>query len=252
MKQQTTEWHQARAGKITASRFRNIMSSKETKSYREYIQQLAYERRTGEVYDSGFQTDAMLRGILLEPQARAWYQISSKLVVIEAGFDTHGEYSFIGASADGYIHPDGLIEIKCPLTSNYLDIIRKNEVPSCYRWQVQGQMLVCNRMWVDFVAYHPDYSGHIIRVMRNQSAIVRLLHRCVEANREIDALVGQARRPHRAIGTRSTPLKSIERQLPSEVSRKTTSIISYAKKHPFVSLVIAYVLLRVLWSLLLQ
>lgn len=116
MEQQTDEWFKARLGKVTASRIYDVLSK--TKSgysatRKNYMAQLICERLTG-TREEGFKTAAMQRGNDIEPKARARYMLETGELVEETGFINHPTINMSGASPDGLVGEDGLIEIKCP------------------------------------------------------------------------------------------------------------------------------------------
>ena len=60
-----------------------------------------------------------------------------------------------GASPDGLVGDDGLLEFKCPMAGKHLTYLFRDEVPKDYVLQVQGQLWVTGRKWCDFVSYCP-------------------------------------------------------------------------------------------------
>ena len=49
---------------------------------------------------------------------------------------------------------DGLLELKCPMPGRHLVYLARGVVPKAYVMQVQGQLWVTGREWVDFMSYH--------------------------------------------------------------------------------------------------
>lgn len=106
----------------------------------------------------------MERGNELEPLAREMYELETGNTVIEVGFITDDSISTVGgASPDGLVNNDGLIEIKAFADTKHFKAIieQKNTgtftIESQYIWQMQQQMLFTGRDWCDFVAYNPNY-----------------------------------------------------------------------------------------------
>jgi putative phage-type endonuclease len=99
--------------------------------------------------------DAMKRGQLLEPIARA--QLSAQLginfepVVIE-----NGNYTWMGASLDG-ISSDWkfICEIKCMKLSKHLQVSRET-LETCHYAQMQHQLECSKAHAVFYASYHPD------------------------------------------------------------------------------------------------
>lgn len=106
----------------------------------------------------------MERGVELEAQARAIYELETGNIVTEVGFVTNEKVSPVcGASPDGMIGEDGLLEIKCFEDAKHFKYaVNGLEIESKYEWQVQMQMLVTERRWCDFVAYNPNYKKSLL------------------------------------------------------------------------------------------
>jgi predicted phage-related endonuclease len=116
-------------------------------------------------------------GIDNEPVARLQYSLASGNDVEETGFWLHDELE-AGASPDGFIDDDGLLEIKCPNTATHIDTLIKRKLPYQYQAQVQGQMWVTGRKWCDFVSFDPRLPENaqmiIVRVKRDDIYIAEL------------------------------------------------------------------------------
>lgn len=159
MDQRSVEWHQARLGHATGSRASDIIAGKDTQARKGYITQLVTERLTGQSQD--FYTNAdMQRGIEVEPVARAAYQASNELVD-EVGFIKHPTILWFGASPDGLVGSDGLVEIKCPRSTTHLDYIQAKKPPQKYIPQMLAQLSCTGRKWVDFVSFDNRFPEHL-------------------------------------------------------------------------------------------
>jgi predicted phage-related endonuclease len=83
-----------------------------------------------------------------------------------------------GASPDGLVGDDGLVEIKCPNTATHIDTLLDKEAPSKYVNQMQWQMACTGRAWCDFVSYDPRMPENMqffaTRVMRDNNLIIEL------------------------------------------------------------------------------
>lgn len=198
MLQRDPDWFAMRAGKITGSRFGDLMAmtkSGPSTSRRNLIATLAIERITGACVDT-FQNDAMRRGIELEAQARAAYEAHTGEIVDEAAFIQHPTLSYIGVSPDGLLGDDGMVELKCPAAmAKHSDALLTGSHATEYHWQIQGQLWVAGRQWVDVVSYDPRYPDGlqlaIKRIERDDKEIAKLEAACIEANREIEELVSK-------------------------------------------------------------
>jgi len=178
--QRTDEWSKARLGKATASRFADIMAKTRTgygASRGNYLSQLVVERLTG-TPTPGFTTDAMQWGIDEEETAKTLYMLETGSDVEDAFFVNHKTLQ-AGASPDGYVSDDGLIEIKNPNTKTHIETLRSGKVPSTYKWQIQGQLCITERDWCDFVSADT-------RLPANARIFIRRVHRDNEAIAELE------------------------------------------------------------------
>jgi hypothetical protein len=88
-------------------------------------------------------------GVQNEDGARWQYELESGNTVTDASFIEYEDW--LGASPDGYIGEDGLIEIKCPFSKKIKPIA---DQPHYYS-QIQIQLLVTGRTWCDFYTWTP-------------------------------------------------------------------------------------------------
>lgn len=179
LEQGSEAWKQIRVGKITASRFADVLANGKagapSKTRQSYLYELASEIITNQAADS-FTSPAMEHGTLCEPLARIEYEEREGLPVEQIGFVQYND--MIGCSPDGCVGENGLIEIKCPKTSTQIQRVLDGVFPSEYQAQVQGQLWVCDRQWCDFVSFDPRIEGPAqyfkIRVNRDDAYIEKL------------------------------------------------------------------------------
>lgn len=155
--QGTPEWHAARAGRVTASRVADLMAKTKSgwgASRANYMGQLIAERLTGEVPE-GFSNAAMRHGTETEPQARVAYEFYRNADVKQVGFVVHPSIKMAGASPDGLVGDDGLLELKCPNTSTHIETLLGQSAPGKYVTQMQWQMACTGRAWCDFASFDP-------------------------------------------------------------------------------------------------
>ncbi|WP_273688407.1 lambda exonuclease family protein [Ketogulonicigenium vulgare] len=182
MDQRSSEWFSARIGKVTASRVAEMMArtkSGYSTSRANYMAELICERLTGERQE-GYTNAAMQWGTDVEPQARIAYEFMTDTTVAEMGFALHPTIEHFGASPDGLIGDDGLIEIKCPNTATHLDTLLNEAVPAKYVTQMQVQMACTGREWCDFVSFDP-------RLPAELQMWVQRVHRDADYIAEIEA-----------------------------------------------------------------
>jgi len=161
--QRSDAWHEIRLGKATASRIADIIAKTKSgysASRDNYMAQLICERLTGQKGES-FTNAAMEHGTQTEPLARSAYENARSLLVKEVGFINHPRIEMSGASPDGLVAEDGLVEIKCPNTATHIDTLLSGKVPTKYITQMQWQMLCCQRKWCDFVSFDNRLPEHL-------------------------------------------------------------------------------------------
>lgn len=180
IEQGSKEWHEQRLGKITASRIADLMAKTKSgygASRKNYLAQLVIERLTGQPVET-YQNAAMSWGIETEPEARSTYELFTGNEVALAEFVQHPNIPDAGASPDGYIGDDGLIEIKCPNSSTHIETLLSQSVEGKYNLQVQFQLACTVRGWCDFVSYDPrvpaDLSIFIKRIDRDDKLIEQI------------------------------------------------------------------------------
>lgn len=176
--QGSPEWLAARAGKVTASMISNVLAKPETAAYRDYQAQIVAELLTGKPQGSDFTNAAMEFGTENEPFARSAYEVSRGIMVDEVGLVLHPTIDRAGASPDGLVGSDGLVEIKCPKVATHLSYICAGVVPTKYKNQMLFQMICAERAWCDFVSFRPDLPEHlqlfVIRFQRDEAEINKL------------------------------------------------------------------------------
>ena len=171
--QGTDAWRQQRCGLITASRIGDLMAktkSGPSASRANYIAQLVCERLTGTV-EASYTNAAMQHGTENEPLARAAYEALTGELVQEVGLIPHPYIKGAGASPDGLVGDDGLIEIKCPNSATHIETLLGAPIDRKYLLQMQWQMCCTDRAWCDFASFDnrlPEHLQlHVRRVLRD-------------------------------------------------------------------------------------
>ena len=171
LEQGSDEWLSLRRGKITASCLNEIVTPtmKITSRYKSYASELAAEIIQND-FDLEFISADMERGIELEEDARLHYEEATLSCVKRIGFFDCGDF---GASPDGLVGDEGLIEIKCPKSKTHIQYIVDDCVPSCYANQCQGLLLASGRKFVDFVSYNKNFNRKIFvkRIFRDEERL---------------------------------------------------------------------------------
>ena len=197
MEQKSPEWFAARLGKATGSRIAEIVAktkSGDSASRGNYMAQLVIERLTNKQEES-YSNDFMDWGNLQEPFARAAYEAATNVLVDEVGMITHPRIEMSGASPDGLVGDDGLVEIKCPKTATHIETLLSKTVPGKYNIQMQWQMACTDRSWCDFVSFDPrmpeGLQMFLKRVPRDDALIKTLEDEVIKFLKEVDAKLEQ-------------------------------------------------------------
>lgn len=157
MKQLSPEWFAARRGKVTASRVADVMAKTKSgpaASRANYMAELIAERLTGQTAEA-YTNAAMQWGSEHEQEARDAYSFYTGQEIEQAGFVPHPTIDGFGASPDGLVTTDGLLQIKCPNTATHLDTLTSNSIPEKYQIQMHAEMACTGRQWNDFVSFDP-------------------------------------------------------------------------------------------------
>lgn len=181
MEQNTSEWHAARVGKLTASRFHDAVAKLKNGSWgasrANYMAELIAERVTGEPYPH-YSNQAMQWGNLVEADARAAYSFYADVDVVEVGFIGHPIIEMSGCSPDGLVGDDGLVEFKCPNTATHIDTLLGAQIDRAYHLQMMWQMACTGRKWCDWVSFDPRLPErlrlYVERVTRHEDLIANM------------------------------------------------------------------------------
>lgn len=209
--QGSPEWYAVRLGKVTASRIADLTAKTKTgwgASRANYMAELLVERLTGEVAPS-YTNDAMRWGLEKEPEARAAYEWHRDCEIKPIGFVHHPHINMSGASPDGQVADDGMVEIKCPNTATHIDTLLSDAVAEKYIKQMQWQMACAERQWCDFVSFDPRLPEHMrlfVKRIEFDKATVAILEKDVmaflfELDEKIEALAARYPQPVNMLAT---------------------------------------------------
>jgi putative phage-type endonuclease len=201
--QGSPEWHAARLGRVTASRVADVIAktkSGASASRGNYLAQLVAERLTGTAAES-FTNAAMQWGTDQEARAREAYAFFTGSTVSEIGFAPHPTIAIAGASPDGLVDENGLVEIKCPNTATHIETLLGSAIPAKYEAQMLWQMACTGRAWCDFVSFDPrmpaDMQLFIKRMPRDEERISKLENEVQDFLNEVGATVHDLIRTYR-------------------------------------------------------
>lgn len=172
MQQGSVEWLLARRGCLSASRIADAMAvlktGKPSEKRQKLMLELLAERLTGTLTEH-YVTASMQWGIDHEQEARAAFEAVSGTLVEQVGFILHPTINGFGASPDGVVDDNTLIEIKCPNTATHIQWLIDDVVPEQHKPQMLAQMSCCNKSACVFVSYDPRLPENIrlfIKVFR--------------------------------------------------------------------------------------
>lgn len=189
--QRSPEWVAARVGKFTGSRAEDLAMTKkgESAARKKYKSELLCETLTGRATDH-YVTSAMQWGTDQEPAARLAYEVYKNITVELVGFVDHPTIKRFGASPDGLVGEDGLVEFKCPTTAVHLEYRLAGTVPEEYQPQMLAEMSVTGRKWCDFVSFDPRLPKHlrlfVCRFPRDETRILDLEDKVLQFLSELD------------------------------------------------------------------
>ena len=193
--QGSPEWFALRCGKVTASRVADVIATTKSgpsASRQNYLAQLVAEILTGTTAES-YTNAAMQHGVDTEPHARAAYEFYNDVSVVEVGFVVHPSITQSGASPDGLVGDEGLVEIKCPNTSTHIATLLDQKVPAKYITQMMWQMACTETAWCDFVSFDPrlpeDLQLFVRRVGRDNERISELENAVVKFLIDVDKTI---------------------------------------------------------------
>lgn len=198
--QGSDEWRAARAGIPTASNFATVMANGrdggDLKTRTSLLYALAAEIITGEPIEDTFKSLAMQRGNAMEADARADYESRTGVEVQRVGFARNfSGLRLCGASPDGLVGFDGLLEIKTMRPDLIIPLLFNGSgMPPAHRAQVQGNIWVLEREWCDFKIYWPNMPNFTVRVHRDDVYIRQLSDEIERFNYDVNHIVEKLRK----------------------------------------------------------
>jgi putative phage-type endonuclease len=170
LEQGSEEWLKLRLGKFGGTDAQAVATNGKG------LETLCFEK-VGEIITGRlkeqYKNEDMQRGNDLENTARLAYEMETGNIVTKVGYIELNE--FIGVSPDGLVGEDGMVEIKCPSDSVFVRFLYDKKIDTKYEWQMQHQMFVSGRKWVDYVLFNDNLNKiEVTRVERNEEKIEKL------------------------------------------------------------------------------
>lgn len=187
IQQNTDEWFELRTGKLTTSNLGKIMANIDKPTWGEpakrYAHRIAKEQITGErEEEESFTNKYMEAGHEWEPVAVQEYEFDTFNDVSNGGFCESLDIPHFGGSPDGLVSFDnGGIEVKSVISWTHRNTIKSGSFDRKYKWQILGNMLLCNLDWMDFISFGYTYTT-------DKRLYVHRLHR-KDYQKELDMIV---------------------------------------------------------------
>ena len=191
------QWWEARRGAITASRAPALMRRKKNgepyADYHNMIAKIAVER-IADFTIGTFVTPAMERGTELEPRALEAYALERMCIVGASEFVFHPTLPKVGATPDGFVGDDGLVQTKVFTDMmRHIDLLKNREKSNTfddYKWQLAYELFCCpSRKWNDLAGYCPEMPPNlrlsIVRLERDEGMMEQIAAAIEEAEEYI-------------------------------------------------------------------
>jgi hypothetical protein len=194
--QGSVEWIEARLGIPTASQFDKIITPKTMKlsdSSAKYAWALIAEQILRAPVDGG-SSAFMQRGETLERRAVSYYELNRDVETDPVGVILRDDRR-VGCSPDRLVGDDGLLEIKVPNIANHIGYLLDADGIG-YRAQVQGQLWIAEREWVDTLSYNPEMPNALVRVGRDEKFIAALAQAVDQFLEMVDTMKLELQRRH--------------------------------------------------------
>jgi hypothetical protein len=117
----------------------------------------------------------MERGLIVEAEAADWYEFDQDVTTQRVGFITDDDHT-TGCSPDRLVGGDGLLEIKAPLPHTQVEYWISGKLNERFWPQLQGQLYITQRSWVDILCWHDVLPKLVMRVEPDAAFIKALDH----------------------------------------------------------------------------
>lgn len=183
--QRTVDWKTQRYGKFSASEIVKLLGARGLgETGKTYAIEKAIEELYGE-FEEPFISYDMQNGIDTEPLAFAKFKELKGLDFLEVtncGFFEYEKHA--GASPDGLVSDNAVLEIKCPKSTTFFKLVATNEIDPKYIAQMQMQMLCTGRdkaYFFNYLIHDGTEYHHEIIVKRDEAMIEKIKERLEEA-----------------------------------------------------------------------
>ena len=203
LEQRSPEWFKARAGKVTASRVKDVLAKGQGLTRAAYMGELIAETLTGQPANPFKGNADTERGNELEPAARLCFEIETGESVTEVGGFVHPRMPRVAASPDGILSGNRGLELKCPRPHVHLEYLLGGKPPPAYVPQMALQAACGELDSVVFASYCPlfpadlqlfvvTYTPTMEYLQEMEAAIAEFLKEMDDKLKKIEALRSQA------------------------------------------------------------
>lgn len=185
--QRSSSWYEQRRGRFTGSRINELLGVRGlNKTGENYAFEMATQFFTGCSEEDSYMSKDMQRGVELEPLAFKKFKELKELeflTVKNCGFFKYKENG--GASPDGIVSDNAVLEIKCPKKETFFKVVATNKIDPKYYAQMQMEMLSADKSKAYFFNYYVqdgEEFWHEIIVERDEEMIRKIKERIKEAS----------------------------------------------------------------------
>jgi hypothetical protein len=189
--QYSDEYDRLKLGLPTSSNFKKIITpgGDPSKQWRGYACHLIAERLLERKVDT-YTSPAMERGLAVEEEATQWYSWSEGRETETIGFITNDEKT-MGCTPDRLVGDDGLLEVKCPMPPGQVDYLITGKPHTEHKPQLQGQLYISKREWVDICCWHQELPRIVVRAERDEHFIDKLTTEIEKFNDFIEGVMAK-------------------------------------------------------------
>lgn len=191
--QGTLDWLNLHVGVPTASSLDNLLTPdfkpREGETPRTFLYKKVAEAWRGQVL-SDFTSFAAEQGLIVEEEARPFFELETEQSVRQVGFITTDDGKF-GCSPDGLIGDDNGLEIKCPAAHTHVKYLLEGKLPREYAAQVHGSMFVTGYQRWTFMSYRRKFPPFILEVQRDEEIITKIMAAVDRFHEQLDYALEQ-------------------------------------------------------------
>ncbi len=179
--QQTLEWCRLHFGIPTASGLDNLLTPefelRKGELPKTYVYKKVAEKLQGRpLIDLNASSFMLEQGMIVESEARPWFELEYEKKVEQVGFITTDDGRF-GCSPDGILANDNGanyecgLEIKSPAAHTHVKYLVNGALPKEYACQVMGSMFATGfKKWI-FVSYRRGFPALVLEIFRDEKAM---------------------------------------------------------------------------------